>query len=190
MGHFGMDFVREVDEPGIILSMLRNPYERIRSLYDFSRSYTWQSIAAVNGASIAKQARFDEFVLCGNPKIRQRIWNAVTRQLLGSRYYEVESDQERAALEAFDVLKSLDWFGITELADESLRRLARVLKIPAPPEMPRLNPTYESAREGVFEREKVLRTVLLRTDDQLIASTNHADILLYDWALRLFLSES
>src|SRR5262249_3985074 len=139
---------------------LRNPYERIRSLYDFWRSHTWQAIEEglppVNGQRFAKLVTFEEFLLAGNPFIRQRVWNAATRQLLGKRRYkELEGDPERAALAAFEVLKSLDWFGISELSAEALRRLARILKTSPPREIPHLNQTYESVRVGLIEREKV-----------------------------------
>jgi hypothetical protein len=193
-GHFDVDFMREVGEPGITLCMLRNPYERIRSLYDFWRSFTWRSIdeglPPINGQRFAKLVTFHEFVLAGNAFIRKRVWNAATRQLLGKRYQALEKNQERAALEAFEVLKSLHWFGISEFSDESLRRLAPILKISAPRDMPRLNQTYENVRHGVLEREKVIRTVPLREECQLIATTNRADILLYGRALSLFLSEA
>jgi len=193
-GHFDMDFVREIGKPGILLCMLRNPYDRIRSLYDFWRSFTWPSILdglpRVNGQRFAKLVAFQEFLTSGNAFIRHRVWNAATRQLLGKRYRELESNPERAALEAFEVLKSLDWFGISEFSDESLQRLSRILGISAPAQMPRINQTYENMREGVLERQKVLKTVPLRKECQLIAATNRADILLYDFALRAFLSDS
>ncbi|MBV8055122.1 MAG: hypothetical protein JO071_07770, partial [Deltaproteobacteria bacterium] len=128
-GHFDTDFVRETRQPGMMLCMLRNPYDRIRSLYDFWRSFTWPAIIEglppVNGQRFAKLVTFEEFLMAGNPFIRQRVWNAATRQLLGKRHYkELEGNPERAALAAFDVLKSLDWFGISELSAEALRRLA------------------------------------------------------------------
>jgi Sulfotransferase family len=193
-GHFDTDFVRETRQPGMMLCMLRNPYDRIRSLYDFWRSFTWPAIMEglppVNGQRFAKLVTFEEFLLAGNPFIRQRVWNAATRQLLGKRYYkELEGNPERAAFEAFKVLRSLDWFGISELSAEALRRLASILKISSLPEVPRLNQTYEHMRDGVLEREKVLKTVPTRRERELIAATNRADILLYNSALRLFLSD-
>ena len=198
IGHFDTDYVRDVDQPGLMLCMLRNPYQRIRSLYDFWRSYTWQHIEErvppLKGPRFAKLVTFDEFLLAGNAFIRQRVWNAATRQLLGKRYQELESDQERAAVEAFEVLKSLDWFGISEFSEESLRRLAGVLQVSAASNIPRLNQTYDSAPEydvaGMLKRERVLKTIPLGQECELIAATNHADILLYNWALQLFLSET
>jgi Sulfotransferase family len=189
-GHFDTDFVREIREPGIVLCMLRNPYDRIRSLYDFWRSYTWQHIGEklplTNGPRFAKRASCHEFVSAGNAFIRRRVWNAATRQLLGSRYEELAEKQDQAAFEAFEVLKSFDWFGISEFSKESLQRLARSLKISPPQEIPRLNQTYEDACE--FGRERVTKTSLLRAERELIAATNRADILLYNLALERFLA--
>jgi hypothetical protein len=66
-GHFDTDFVRETRQPGIMLCMLRNPYDRIRSLYDFWRSFTWPAIEEglppVNGQRFAKLVTFEEFLL-------------------------------------------------------------------------------------------------------------------------------
>jgi Sulfotransferase family len=193
-GHFDMDFMRAIGKPGATLCMLRNPYDRIRSLYDFWRSHTWHAIREglppVNGQRFAKLVTFEEFVLSGNAFIRERVWNAATRQLLGKRYEELADNPERAALEAFEVLKSLDWFGISELSQESLRRLSRTLNITLPPEMPRLNQTYERAAEWALEREAVIKTVPLRSEYETIAATNRSDTLLYDWALRWFLANA
>ena len=83
--------------------------------------------------------------MAGNQFIQQRVTNAATRQLLGNRYGELADSQEKLAAEAFEVLKSLDWFGVSELFGESLRRLATVLHVSRPPEIPRLNRTYEAA---------------------------------------------
>jgi hypothetical protein len=132
VGHFDIDYVSQIREPGLLLCVLRNPYERIRSLYDYWRSHTWQFIEAnfpanpAKGPRFAKQAAFDEFISSGNAYIRQRVWNGATRQLLGNRYLELQKDQERAAREAFEVLKSMPWFGLSEFTEESLRRLAYV----------------------------------------------------------------
>ena len=66
MGHFNMDFVRATDERGMKLLMLRNPYERIISLYDFWRSHTWEHIEKhlppINGPRFAKLVTFEEFL--------------------------------------------------------------------------------------------------------------------------------
>jgi hypothetical protein len=144
-------------------------------------------LPSVNGPRFAKAVTFEEFLAAGNEFIQQRVRNVASRQLLGRRYNEVDGNQEQLAVEAFEVLKSLDWFGVSELSDESLRRLARVLDVARPSEMPRLNQTYESA--PAYGRKKVVRTTILRRERELIAVTNRADVLLYAWALKLFVSE-
>lgn len=132
-GHFGYDFAEPLLEGRYAFTFLRDPFERLVSLYWFSRSATDDNILY----SAAKQLSFDEFLLLGrrglgdvSHPLRPQIWNNQTYQLAhgyGSGVGIDDCDPKALLARAKRNLSMFDYVGFTETLNSDAFRIFRAV---------------------------------------------------------------
>ena len=184
-GHFSMDFVRALGRPGTLLLMLRHPLTRALSLYDYWRSYRWEFINEFLppypncGPAVAKRFGLSEFL--EQPFPIDKLYNACTRQILGSRFEELMPDESATIAAAIDALRTFDWIGLVETFDQSIARLGALLDLPVPQMLPRENDTASLAvTNPAFE--PVEKTRPTDAERRRIEDLNRIDLAVYEAA--------
>lgn len=130
-GHFGYDFAKPLLEGRYAFTFLRDPLERLISLYWFSRSATDDNILY----NAAKTLSFDEFLELGRDgetshPLRPQIWNNQTYQLAHGYGSDVSIDDcEPISLlaRAKRNLSSFDFVGFTETLNSDALRIFRAV---------------------------------------------------------------
>lgn len=187
-GHFDHDFIDGFQGPKIKLTILREPCNRLVSLYDFWRSYSWDYIRTelppppVNGPAVAKSSGFSDFLKTTNPFARDHIYNKAARQILGAEFEELAHNQDTIIERCIRRLETFDWVGITEEFQRSIRDLSILLGTPEPPVEIRSNRTYYADARGT---ERVARTEPSAEQIALMQELTHCDIAIYNHARRM-----
>lgn len=132
-GHFGYDFAEPLLKDRYAFTFLRDPMERLISLYWFSRSAPEDNILY----NSAKQYSFDEFLQLGRRitgeephPLRPQLWNNQTYQLAHGYGSDVEIDDcdPKALLaRAMLNLRKFDFIGFTESFESDSRKIFRNL---------------------------------------------------------------
>jgi hypothetical protein len=180
VGHFDIDFVKAVDPNGTKLTVIREPVQRVVSLYDFWRSFDpeWADLeyGEVSGPRYARSMSFSAFIHSEDPVVADNISNLATSQLLGSRFAFLKGEPQAAIRQAISTLLSFDWFTTTNRLSAAIEKLANMLNVP-PPEQRQLNRTYEP--EPGAPRSRVRRTCPTGEDVRHLAELNSLDTALY-----------
>lgn len=127
MGHYGWNALSAVGEGAFRLTVLREPFARLKSLYRYSRakqSSDHHLFAPLLEA--AKQRGFADFCLSPEPELRPLLDNAMTRTLAYDYYPLGDWDRERATRDAAKHLDSLDLVVDLNDLDAALPRLAEL----------------------------------------------------------------
>lgn len=125
MGHYGWNALSVVGEDAFRLTVLREPFARLKSLYRYSRakqSSDHRLFAPLLEA--AKQRDFGDFCLSPEPELRPLLDNAMTRTLAHDYYPLGNWDRERATRDALAHLDALDLVVDLNNLDAVLPRLA------------------------------------------------------------------
>jgi hypothetical protein len=189
-GHLDHDFIDAFQQPRIKLVMLRSPYARLVSLYDYWRSYSWDFIRdhlpppPVNGPAVAKSGSFADFLNTDNAFARRDIINPAARHLLGAEFDALSQDQTKAVERCLGRLATFDWIGITEEFRESIRMLSAFFGAHEPPEEVWLNRTYLT--DSDTSREPVVRTEPTPEEIAMMHRVSSLDLIIYGEARRLF----
>jgi hypothetical protein len=136
-GHYDWTSVRQITGNPFIFTLLRDPEERILSLYYFWRSHRWDYIKAANLAapSYAKERNLLDFLSSDAGPIVSNIDNKLTRVFAGEynnpRRGFGMSDESAVDL-ACRRLDSLDFVGFQHDMQASVSALFRRLGLPAP----------------------------------------------------------
>jgi hypothetical protein len=138
--------------PKCIVTMLRNPADRLISFYRFHRAHGEESDNPVARIAVAHSA-VDFF---RHPEIigSHRVFNSYVHNLVGLPAHPqrcTAEAMEEATLRSLDILASLDAVGIVERMGES-ERLFRAVVDPAMPPVARLNRTDQRDEEDGFRR--------------------------------------
>ena len=85
-GHRDYDDARMLTGDVRVITFLRDPLERVLSLYNFWRSYTWEEITSrkMEGNKIAKSHSFPDFIR--HPHLKGHTHNGMFRMLAGRTY--------------------------------------------------------------------------------------------------------
>ena len=136
-GHFGYDFAEPLLEGRYAFTFLRDPFERLISLYWFSRSATDDNILY----SAAKELSFDEFLHLGrhcegdiSHPLRPQIWNNQTYQLAhgyGSDVGIDDCEPKALLVRAKRNLSRFNYVGFTETLDSDAVRIFRAVGGPS-----------------------------------------------------------
>ncbi len=151
-GHYDLPALRRLGRQREVLTLLREPADRLVSLYRY-----WRSVApdALGPASenllprLAQRLSLLEFLTCDDPLLLAATDNFYLRRLTG-RYpahghLALGPDDLADALAA---LASIAGVGITEDMPQSLRRFAALLGLPPPAAVARLNRTDTNHRDN------------------------------------------
>jgi hypothetical protein len=153
-GHFNFDQLRLVPAPRFVVTVLREPAERILSTYVYWRRHTAAAVAerGLAGPAIARQRSLLDFLRSPEPVVRDAIDNTMARALAGAvgigedgSWRMREGPRSRAVSEldlmhrATGNLLSVDVVGFAQDLAGAHARVARAFGLPAGGELPRLN---------------------------------------------------
>ena len=158
-GHYYYDHLERIPGPKQIFTVLREPRERLLSLYDHLRSYRREVIRELdqgdtvessrlhahgaNGPRFAKSLGLREYLLSDDPTVQLNADNAMTKYLVGTEYVDGHGKLHLNDDDALNVaLANLERFtavGVTEGVGAFLRRLETILGITLPGTLPRVN---------------------------------------------------
>ncbi|HEV7457997.1 MAG TPA: sulfotransferase family 2 domain-containing protein [Roseococcus sp.] len=200
-GHFTAESIARVPGRKFAFTILRNPHERIVSLYYFWRRHSEAVIRANNlaGPRLARELTMKEFLSLDAPIPRNYIKNEMTRVLAGDVftekgdiYYELK-DGKRIPIEKFEIIRramatlsQLDFVFFVETLDRDFPVLCKMLGMDPVPAFPRKNtrdevrPDLEAVQEEVLDEE---HTRLLNRNTELdrliysLARVRRADVL-------------
>jgi hypothetical protein len=162
------------------LTVIREPIQRVVSLYDFWRSFDPEfadlEFGEVSGPRYARSMSFSAFIHSDDPVVVNSISNLATRQLLGSPFEFLKGEPKAANRQAISTLLSFDWFTTTKRLSADIEKLANMLNV-LPPEQRQLNRTYEP--DPGTPRSPVRRTCLTAEDARHLAQLNSLDTALY-----------
>ncbi|MEM7695731.1 MAG: sulfotransferase family 2 domain-containing protein [Pseudomonadota bacterium] len=179
-GHFSRHGVDTVPGPKRVVTVLREPRERILSLYYFWRSHTHAAIERGNlkGARAAKSMDLKTFLRSDLPEVTLSINNHIVRSMLGPIRLELGQgfrlpDRDFAVDTAILNIKRYFFVAFTETLDEDMAQLLPLLGIEPVATIPR-EKAFEnlSARKALFE--PIEREPL---DDETWSLLNHLTFL-------------
>lgn len=157
-GHFGMDVRERFARPPRVFTFLRDPFERVASLYDFGRSREVEGLpkTAQRLLPILRESSLEEFVLHEDPEIRRVVQNSQTWQLADGHFTEPYRPPDARSLElAKHHLDDSDFVGIFERLPQSVEALCRWLELPSAPALAHMNArpaSADSSRDPEFRR--------------------------------------
>ncbi|WMS44902.1 sulfotransferase domain-containing protein [Acuticoccus sp. MNP-M23] len=149
-GHFTKHSVDAVPGPKRIVTVLRDPRERIVSLYHFWRSHKPEVVERLNlrGPRIARQRPLLEFLKSKEPEVTVSIDNHMVRVMLGSLNLNQSQgfrlqDRDYAVETAITNLKRFNYVAFADTLDEDVRMMMPILGLAGADGLPRLN-TFET----------------------------------------------
>lgn len=150
-GHFGFNFARELMKDRYSFTFLRNPEERILSMYYFLRG---QKKNLFPMYKVAKDLGLEEFLRAGStdPMIKKRLWNNQVWQLsygwanLENKTIDDFEPSELLTL-AKENLGSFNHVGFTETFEEDRDVILRGLQLPIPNEIVMTNVSKKPKEE-------------------------------------------
>ena len=177
-GHFGYNIRERLPREPVFVTMLRDPVDRVVSMYHFWReSPVNPNARAKTGEQAAKELSFKDFL---RSDIRRVVWwteNTHVYQIADTVHTKKRKKPDRWKLDvAKEHLESFAFFGLSEHFDDSVALLTDTFGWPPQGGAPNLNVTAG----GRDERE---------LDDEtraLIEARVGLDIELYDFARELF----
>lgn len=137
------------DEDTFAFTVLRDPYQRLRSLYHFIVNLP-DSYEREPEVDEMRHMSLEDFLSSRDPKIRQYTDNFVARQFSGSLDIlpETDEDRQRLANKAVENLQSIDLVGFNDDLDSAFKRVAEVAGLPPPPAGRRVNVTSKLVASG------------------------------------------
>jgi hypothetical protein len=152
-GHYDLGLLTRDDPARRIISLLRDPGDRLESLYYFWRSVEPTRFDQDLSFAVAQAHRLslEEFLDCDDPLMRDLIDNVYTRRLTGlyatgAAVDPLVADAAAALACAQAALDRLDAVGITERMDESVAHFAAQLGLALPRETLLANVTADNHR--------------------------------------------
>jgi hypothetical protein len=150
-GHYDLPTLQRFGPAHRVFTVLREPRERLLSLYHFWRSVDPALIDPDLSFSVALAHRLslEEFLACDDPMLLDLVDNIYVRRLTGRYATGAVADpvhaDPRAALDAaFAALRGLAFVGVTEKLDAGLADFAALLGVAPPERGLRANVTAEN----------------------------------------------
>ncbi|MEQ1819514.1 MAG: sulfotransferase family 2 domain-containing protein [Terricaulis sp.] len=108
-GHFGWNATAASGDDAFRFTVLRDPFERLVSLYRFSRLKENAESAVFEAVfEAAKQRSFGDFCLSPEPELKSMIQDAMTRALADDYFPYQDADPVRTLRAAIDHIHQLD----------------------------------------------------------------------------------
>jgi ubiquinone/menaquinone biosynthesis C-methylase UbiE len=167
-GHIYKDIRDKLTQPYIFITMLRNPVERARSVYQHIINHPVHGLYP-----IISKLTFREYVFSEDLNIKIDILNSQTRVITNMLDILVQPDLELAKQRLRD---EFAWVGLTERYDDSLKLLSYTFDWPPITDYKKHNVT-----KNPIKRDEIAPDIIQR-----IRELNQLDLQLYDYALELF----
>ena len=188
-GHYDLPALRRLDgdQPCFRFCLLREPRQRILSLYYFWRSNEEERSESVR---FAHENRLLAFLRVQNPVIRNDVDNMYVRRLTGL-YATASADPLRDAPEAslaaaLEALDSLDFVGISNRLGDSLSVLGQMLDFTPPARTPEVNVQSNAERNTLLPVRPTAREPLTPAIEAELDRLTRLDIMLYRHAEQRF----
>jgi hypothetical protein len=161
-GHFNFDQVRLIPGPLFIVTVLRDPVERLMSSYLYWRRHTAAAVArpGMEGPAFARSSTLAEFLRNPHHQVQDSVNNTMTRYLAGQvnvnadltyRYYAGGAAMPVTELEvlhrALGNLLAIDVVGLTANLHDVYTRVALAYGMPRLASLARLNTREETGRD-------------------------------------------
>lgn len=126
-GHFGWNAMAASGDDAFRFAVLRDPFERLVSLYRFSQLKQKAESALFEAVfEAAKQRSFGDFCLSPEPELKAMIQDAMTRALADDYLPYQEADPVRTLRTAIDHLDQLDLVVDLRKLNAALPKLAEI----------------------------------------------------------------
>jgi CBS domain-containing protein len=124
-GHLHYEFVAGFLDSIRLITVLRNPIERVISLYWFLRRQDTMAAPGRDSTAVefARTRTLLEFASCDDPLMADQISNAQLRMLLD--HHQQQEPSERWGQMALDNLRNYAFVGVTELLSESMQLMSQ-----------------------------------------------------------------
>ena len=171
-GHFDYALRARLRRPALFLTMLRDPVDRVVSLY-----HQWRRSpvppGGLGGEAVAKRYDLADFIDCGQTVVEWRCVNAQVYQIADGVRQGRDPEKDREMLELAKAhLRDFAFVGLSERFAESVTRLCARFGWPVPTTMPNANVSAEAGSINPAIRRR-------------IEERNAADRALYDFAIDL-----
>ena len=170
LGHFGFNRTREIPAPKFCFTFLRDPIDRIISLYYFWKEDTENEYPIFQ---TAKQMDLEAFLQSDNPRVRQHIDNVQTWTFVGDCWGEVRHRHRHLSKsELVEIAKAnlatLDFVGFQENYRADSETLFQMLGFDAPVGNVAVNKTASRPRREDLPASTLrLMAPLVELDDEL-----------------------
>ena len=170
LGHFGYDKTLGIPDPKFCFTFLRDPIERIISLYSYWREDTENEYPIFQ---TAKEMDLETFLQSDNPRVRQHIDNVQTWTFVGDCWSEVRRRHRHLSKDALleiakKNLATLDFIGFQENYRADSEMLFQMLGFDVPVGNVAVNKTAcRPRREDLPESTLRLMAPLVELDDEL-----------------------
>lgn len=159
-GHFTYSMIEKIPGKKFVFTCLRNPKDRIVSLYYFWRRHheSFVELRHLNGPRVAKSAKnLADFLSMDTPVPRNAIKNEICRVLagnistdIGNKYFEIKQKQKNY-ISKFEILQKsistlskLQYIMFVDSLDEDMEMLCEMLGIEYPGQLPKMNAKTET----------------------------------------------
>ena len=136
-GHFDWSELEAIPGPKRIVSLLREPVQRVLSLYWYWRAHTWAYAEELGarGVKLAKSLNLDDFFATAPPDVLGNFDNAVARQLAGSECWKPNRGFTIPDPDVVHIcrrhINQMSFCGVTEQFDATTAAILRNLELPA-----------------------------------------------------------
>lgn len=190
MGHMTFTDTRQIPSPRRVFTVLREPRERVVSLFHFLHRHREEVAAKLptRRAQIAREVTLEEFLAKRDPLLRDSVQNVMTRilagdyQVAGPDSYRRAGDPTKKIISgpqlltlALTNLFSMDYVAFTDRLEEDRPKLMAALEVPDLGPFPRSN-TKDSVNDTVEPRPEPEITPVA---ERLLARLTDLDRLLY-----------
>jgi Sulfotransferase family len=192
-GHYFFNQIERIPAPRKLVTILREPRNRLISLYNFHRSFRWDRISSIeelgyDSPRYAKELSFAEYLRCTEYSVRMNTDNAITRYLVGLNFVDSNGQwtiSEDSALNiALTHLQIFDGIGLVEKIHQTLRMFEAILGFSFPDQMPVHNDFASLSPTGGFEN--VEGAVIDDDAENELDRSTRIDQQVYTWAVKKF----
>jgi len=182
-GHFQLSDINWIPGNKRVISMLRDPYTRMMSLYHFAKAHNIDNVhkSDLQMVKVAKKYSIEEFYSADETLSNKSLINNYTRTFS----LRVDSDKNKSILNsAIENIKSLTSFGIMEKYDDSVDLIFSSLEIPIPKTIKKVNVLDERIQKG--ELQKINKFVMTDKLLDILQRYIDLDVSLYTEANKIF----